>query len=60
MPTLTCLPLSCSYGRVYAADPYHALAPAAAAAAYGVGAMVRPSPESLYVSFCKDYFQYYL
>ncbi|XP_023685727.2 RNA binding protein fox-1 homolog 2-like [Paramormyrops kingsleyae] len=27
-----------SYGRVYAADPYHALAPAAAAA-YGVGAM---------------------
>uniref|UniRef100_A0A3B3SI60 RNA binding protein fox-1 homolog 2 n=1 Tax=Paramormyrops kingsleyae TaxID=1676925 RepID=A0A3B3SI60_9TELE len=29
-----------SYGRVYAADPYHALAPAAAAA-YGVGAMVR-------------------
>lgn len=34
----------CSYGRVYTADPYHAaLAPAAAAAAYGVGAMVRPS-----------------
>lgn len=33
-----------SYGRVYTADPYHAaLAPAAAAAAaYGVGAMVRP------------------
>lgn len=32
----------CSYGRVYTADPYHAaLAPAAAAAAYGVGAMVR-------------------
>ncbi|XP_036422928.1 RNA binding protein fox-1 homolog 3-like isoform X1 [Colossoma macropomum] len=29
-----------SYGRVYAADPYHTLAPAAAAAAaYGVGAM---------------------
>ncbi|KAJ8251165.1 hypothetical protein GJAV_G00218020 [Gymnothorax javanicus] len=27
-----------SYGRVYTADPYHALAPAAAAA-YGVGAM---------------------
>lgn len=34
--------LCCSYGRVYTADPYHAaLAPAAAAAAYGVGAMVR-------------------
>uniref|UniRef100_A0A674P6A8 RNA binding protein fox-1 homolog 2 n=1 Tax=Takifugu rubripes TaxID=31033 RepID=A0A674P6A8_TAKRU len=32
-----------SYGRVYTADPYHAaLTPAAAAAAYGVGAMVRP------------------
>lgn len=28
-----------SYGRVYTTDPYHALAPAAAA--YGVGAMVR-------------------
>lgn len=27
-----------SYGRIYATDPYHALAPAAA---YGVGAMVR-------------------
>uniref|UniRef100_A0A8C6LW91 RNA binding protein fox-1 homolog 2 n=1 Tax=Nothobranchius furzeri TaxID=105023 RepID=A0A8C6LW91_NOTFU len=27
----------CSYGRVYTTDPYHALAPAAAA--YGVGAM---------------------
>lgn len=29
-----------SYGRVYTTDPYHALTPAAAAA-YGVGAMVR-------------------
>ncbi|KAG9338794.1 hypothetical protein JZ751_025231 [Albula glossodonta] len=29
-----------SYGRVYTTDPYHALAPAAAA--YGVGAMVGP------------------
>lgn len=28
-----------SYGRVYTTDPYHALTPAAAA--YGVGAMVR-------------------
>ena len=27
----------CSYGRVYTADPYHALAPAAS---YGVGAVV--------------------
>lgn len=38
-----CHLFSSSYGRVYTADPYHAaLAPAAAAAAYGVGAMVRP------------------
>ncbi|XP_031690227.1 RNA binding protein fox-1 homolog 2 isoform X12 [Oncorhynchus kisutch] len=33
-----------SYGRVYTTDPYHALGPAAAA--YGVGAMVRaPQPQ---------------
>lgn len=35
---LNCLCVA-SYGRVYTTDPYHALAPAAAA--YGVGAMVR-------------------
>lgn len=35
-----CLQTVSSYGRVYTTDPYHALAPAAAAA-YGVGAMVR-------------------
>lgn len=33
---ISCLPLF-SYGRVYTADPYHALAPAAS---YGVGAVV--------------------
>lgn len=44
LPVEICLFLSptlwfmCSYGRVYTTDPYHALAPAAAA--YGVGAMV--------------------
>lgn len=34
-----------SYGRVYTTDPYHALAPAAAA--YGVGAMVRTKTQAL-------------
>lgn len=36
---LNCHLCVASYGRVYTTDPYHALAPAAAA--YGVGAMVR-------------------
>lgn len=39
----TCTSVFCSYGRMYAADPYAAAlaaSPAAAAAAYGVGAMV--------------------
>lgn len=42
MENLWCISSSSSYGRVYAADPYAAAlaSPAAAAAAYGVGAMV--------------------
>lgn len=51
--------LSSSYGRVYTADPYHALAPAAS---YGVGAVVSSytfylncfSPSDVYLQTVKD------
>lgn len=43
--------LCCSYGRVYTTDPYHALTPAAAA--YGVGAMVRKLTQALQNNQCR-------
>lgn len=42
-----------SYGRVYTTDPYHALAPAAAA--YGVGAMVRKVTQALHYKYNTGY-----
>lgn len=50
------LPFFLSYGRVYTADPYHALAPAAS---YGVGAVVSMiSVSSKALIFCQEGFPY--